>query len=579
MAVQVLMSRSLDFPLDLYFLGADRFGSIIPYLAHIFVLFGISSIWATAIIQYGLLSMSFLLITQIWGRQWRSLLLSIMLLLPIHQWHPQIIVGHVILQFIFFSLLYFWIYIKICEKENKDVLSWIVLLIIAGFIGLWSTEQTAVPFISVSIGLAIHFWRTKQLDWRTILVYFIGVASALFVLSTMKDLVPIPSGLDLHRLEFDADSFRHLGDQFINDLELIKRQPYGPIYALYKVGFAVLILFAWIHLLGAFRLKKLYGPREALPYIIGLSIIGLLIATLGSDWVQNRRFQVRYFIPLAFLNLLLITGIVGSIKKKIWATLVIIVVASSMISSLYHHYKVPYPNFLYNRADIAGQNMLGKASFLGSYWTSYVLASEIHEASIGTPHQDDHIRHEPSLIKVMQSDSIAIVANSWLRNGIPDSLDQFGVRLLRISDDLELGSVKYAFFKKERRLSEIPISDAALNRVDRQGHDSIGKYWTVKSQNTYFYESKHLFLEKGNYTILIEHRKLNGRADLLYMDAIHWAPGSTYDQQEKKLSNVWQKDTLNVHLNEDVGFFRLRLKSDSWSEIDLRPIQIIRNEP
>jgi len=308
-----------------------------------------------------------------------------------------------------------------------------------------------------------------------------------------------------------------------------------------------------------------------------LSIMTLFLVTLLSQWVQDRRYQIRYFLPIIFLSGFFAIYGIAKLRLRIFHFLLGTLALVGLIS-LYvdQHIRFDIPDWAYDPADLRDQDQIKESNILGSYWTSYVMAAQLGPGSLGTANDQEQVRHEPSVVKVMGSDTILVVGNRWLKSGIDTSLEQFGWKLRRIGQEEHLGKLYYAYFVKDRMINSYDlVSDCWSDHITSDSTNGYFRFHIEEARQVRIVERGRIYLEQGSYAIRIQGRTLTEKGKLL-VTARRGAPSSIYSDTVFDLKKSMQDFELTFNVDEAVGFFEFNISIKGTSDAELSSLELYK---
>lgn len=430
LGIHLLMAEDLSLPRDLYYRGQDRLGSLIPIVAHFFVLFGASALVAVSIAQYLLLAACFFFLRPFFQPPWQGILLAAALFMPNWAFLEQVLVGHPYIGHLFFLSGFLYLYFK--APLHNQALRFFLLALLA-CLALWASEMAVVNFLIFALVYRKKLFaalKQKQV-WISAGV---GTILGLTFLTTAK-----VSGT--HTANFYH--FLANGDQI---LVAIKRL-FGSVYeqAVFAGNKPPARFLFWVMFLLTVNVLMRRRRIPQLAKFFLLSATGMLVLVLLSYWPVINDYPLRYYTP-AFLQLLFFFILMGKNSSVLQKGLTITAVALSGYTGLYvlHNFSLEVDDRL-NREEMVHFTKLGKIGIIGSYWNTHAVDALSTEV-VATPYDGHYNRMYEKIPQVLAQDTIVIIRNGFLET-LPDSIVQFDRPLKRIGPIERLHEFEYAYYR------------------------------------------------------------------------------------------------------------------------------------
>ena len=498
-AIHVLMAYDLKLPDDLYYWGQDRLGSLIPIIGHIILkLFPLSPIEVISLVQYLIIAVGFLSFAALFKSIKSKIIFAIAWFLPLkcfseliqptHPYAPQftfIAIAIVAinrlaqinpktdqmkgeerttsmpasslspLPFTHLHLIKSTGLKEVLGEAKRQVL--IFISVASLFVSLWISELSLVTifllcFIALKSRLKVSFKETSllkikeitfKIDYNIFTVLFTSLIGISFLLYAKQHALPV--GV-YHQQVFN---------NFSQTLEVIDKLTNSFVRSIIfradNIFFSlpsILVLLLIVSLLYILYKKK---PSHRIDsqwmYLFFWNAILSFVLLIFSHWVYINESHLRYFtvvyVSCWVAALLFAETLTGITKKRIYAILALIAISSSFSLPSYV-FSINKPESKIDKAQEL--QTLGKVSFIGDYWTSYLICSVNPSLFDCTPHEKSAIRCSRCIPRALAAPTIYLVKEQWL-DSFPSHIDQFGVSLKKLGEERKIGGYTIAPYK------------------------------------------------------------------------------------------------------------------------------------
>lgn len=513
-AIHVLMAYDLKLPDDLYYWGQDRLGSLIPIIGHIILkLFPLSPIEVISLVQYLIIAVGFLSFAALFKSIKSKIIFAIAWFLPLNCFSELIQPTHpYALQFTFIAIAivainrldqinpktahmkgeerkisrqassllplpftHLHLIKSTCLKEvlgeaKRQVL--IFISVASLFVSLWISELSLVTifilcFIALKSRLKVSFKETSllkikeitfKIDYSLFTVLFTSLIGISFLLYAKQHATPV--GV-YHQQIFNS---------FSQTLEVIDKLTSSFVRAIIfradNIFFSlhsILVLLLIVYILYIIYNKKTSNRIDSQwMYLFLWNGILSFVLLIFSHWVYINEIHLRYFIVVYIscwvAALLFAETLTGITKKRIYAILALIAISSSFSLPSYV-FSINKPESKIDKAQEL--QTLGKVSFIGDYWTSYLICSVNPSLFDCTPHEKSAIRCSRCIPRVLAAPTIYLVKEQWL-DSFPSHIDQFGVTLKKLGEERKIGGYTIAPYKAMDNKDKVFSQDIKL---------------------------------------------------------------------------------------------------------------------
>lgn len=456
-AVVVLMIHDFNFPQDLYFWSANRFGSLIPLAGQFFYkILHFTPIQSEAITHYFLLLFGFLGYASLFKSNVVRLLFAVIWFFPplrmidvlkASQGEQYALIG---ISVFLINTLYARPIQQYHLKEN------ILLLLITGIFiaSVWVSDLAIITISIIVFIYTVRYRRGKSANNSfTILkkpeLYYIilgFIACALFIYYAKTNAVREENFYSFFDPKIILENFT-IFLSTIRDLFLFNiKEPFTSLYT-YLLLFIVLISIV-LH-----RKIRLAGHNVIWATIFILDLALVFIVILSSTWAYQNGVPRRYFVCsyISFwLAVLVILDHIQEIKFK-WL-LYGFVAVTVLLGGLgtFYNYKYISPGSLKPTIEIASEfKSLGKIGIISEYWNSYINAAPEPDNIKATPNDKSLVRKQSYIDSVFSQPQIYVIRDMWM-DFFPDTLEQFGYVLVKDGSEFRLGNCQVCQYKKTK---------------------------------------------------------------------------------------------------------------------------------
>lgn len=498
-AIQVIMIDHLKFPEDLYYMGQDRIGSIIPAMGWLFYQLGTSPLWAVTLTQTTI----FLIIGFVLIRLFKDPLLAfaglLILIFPLSAFEAQVLPGQPYPGHLFI------LFLAILAFRKYQLKSPIVFLFL-GF-GLWASEIfianiAAAGFIYLFAGPIklksknYGLWILRALLYSIpgFILYFIAKRTATTTDSnyTQSSVVePL---------------------QFVENLKLFLDHLYQYLsFSSHDIWMSISLWLFFILLLLTIPLL-LRQKFVSWSWFFILSGTLTVLAILLSEWAFRMGLPLRYF-SIGYLQILWglllcwddfqYSSRVQRAMKIFWLTNAGIIAISGLFTEGKFAGRAPGKLYADTTKKLAQQ--LETEGILGSYWHVYLTEAFNPEHITSLVNQEGINRDYAAMKRFLELDTITIIKNSFVDELSPVIYDH-GVYYYKTGPSRKIDDVEFAtYYKPENFLNEYSPSELLVN-YGLYSTDSAGKEYLhisadeFSGTNLVFY-GPYLTLPAGIYEV------------------------------------------------------------------------------
>jgi hypothetical protein len=446
-AVVVLMIHNFHLPQDLYYWGANRFGSLIPLIGQIFYrILHFSPLASESIVHYLLLIAGFIGFASLFKSRLTKIIFAIFWFLPpfrmidvlkFSQGEQYCLIGIAI-------LLLNKIYIRPIEKYGIKQFLALSLVTIFFILSVWVSDLAIatvliVLFIFISFFIKNNFGDFREKIFKKPELYFIisgFLIGALFIYYAKCHAVTTDNYYSFFDLKTISDSFL-LFKKSIGDILLFKaNEPFTSIYLYF-----VLVILGYVIL----NCRKIKYDKNNLKWflIFSIDLIAIFIIILSSKWALLNGIPRRYFVCnyISFWIAFLITIESFNALKyyKILMCTILITVFTGGLGTIYN-LKYIWPKTLTPMVKVVGEiKKLGNIGIIGDYWNSYIVSCPNPDLIKATPHDPYTVRNQDLVNEAFKQDKIYLIKDMWMES-FPDTITLFNHQLQRKGSQFLLGN-------------------------------------------------------------------------------------------------------------------------------------------
>lgn len=488
-AIHILMAYDFRVPDDLYYWGQNRLGSVVPMLGNLLLkVLPISPALAVSYVQHSLLLIGFLGFASLFKQSIPKVIFALAWFLPLDNFDALVKIGQPYgSQFAFIGLGVAALNQLIRHPERYLRLKRQVLITSATmslFISLWISDFSVVFLFLLLLALLCLCYLNRSIlihphqsdpPPSSFTQYPITRPDGLNILisSSLSILFIIYAKLTATR----ADKSYLVINTIAQIFEVINRLMNHYLKTLtFQVGdvflsiHAVLVLILVGYLLYLLVIQKTAVKARLTEWFYlftASAVLGFMLLT-ALRWTydhENLRYYTFVYVMGWLAVLLLVESFSSITAKKTYLLLILIALTSSLSLS-------PSTYRLANRQPtlqkLAEMQTLGKAGFIGDYWTSYLICSAnpalfdctrydrngAKQPRCLPPRQKQrkfgHVRCRRCADKVLQSDNIYLIKDKWLDN-FPAEIQQFGQCLIQVGEPQTLASYTLARYQKRSK--------------------------------------------------------------------------------------------------------------------------------
>jgi hypothetical protein len=450
-AIHILMANDFSIPDNLYFWGQDRLGSLIPLLSFIIVkLTGLSAITAVTFIQYIILFIGFLCISQLIKKTEIKILLAVLWFIP-----PLVFIDFILIAQAFGIQL--------------SLLAISILL----FNKLQSISIKAYRYhffiFTLSVTLILAVWVSDIAFFSSILIALMGLFSFLELQSEKKYIkikrknifresgfyhfmfwvlvglafITYSKNTATPDTRYSNNAFQNAKSFFqgisltlekISDVFTFKYELNIFLGIFFWIAIIIIIILIFNHKHSS---KSNNKTRKWFWFFLIHGMITLLIV-YTSKWVYTNGMSRRYFVLpyISFAIAILLYLDNRKIRQLYLYSIIVLLGLSSLISSTLPLY---YPKKLNSRYEqIKAFDQLKEAGIISEYWNSYVSSVANPKNILATPHDSAYVRNPELAQAVLKQKKIYLIKDLWLEE-FPEATEQFDHFLKKTGEPFQLG--------------------------------------------------------------------------------------------------------------------------------------------
>lgn len=476
-AIHILMAYDLELPDDLYFWGQNRLGSLLPILSHLVLTIApIQPVIIVSIVGYALLLIGFFAFTSLFKNALLKLIFALIWFLPLQPFNEL----NVISQPYGPQIAAIGVAVALTNRFlTQSTSGFRRQILIAGitaslFISLWVSDFSALTILIFGIVVLISlykqnaasnakFFSLKRLGLTPVdlinlaIVSVIGMAFILYAKDNASGRSTSYATFNTWwEIQFILDK---LLNSFINTITF-KGNWFLGIHAI-----LVIILIFYVSYLSLIKRREEPFTVSQWTYLFFANATIGMILLVCLYWVYRNGVNFRYFtivyVSFWLAALFFAQGLNGTTAKRMSLFLLII----AIVSTLSMHSRV----FAFDRGVLSKIQQLqpiqtlGKAGFIGDYWTSYILCT-VNPAQLNctpydrkgftpclqdpeTQEQVGRTRCRRCIRKVLNSESIYLIREKWL-GAFPDQIQQFKTCLVKAGEPIKLSGYTVAPYRK-----------------------------------------------------------------------------------------------------------------------------------
>lgn len=438
-AIQIIMIDHLRLPHDLYFMGQDRIGSILPFIGWLFYQLGFSPIMAMALTQCLLFMVVAIILFSLFQKRTLAWAAIIILVFPLPEFDHQVMPGqpypgHLLI--LFLAILVF----KKSGWKNP------VYFLFLGF-GIWASGLFAANILAglIIVGFSIKAWYSKRFNTFWIIKGMLWSIPGFALLWWAKITATTTDS------NYTQSSWVG-GDQLLENLGrfktlILERATFQHPDLGMGIAFWLFILLAILS--GRPLLKQKISSWSWFFILSGFITAASIIF---SEWAYRMGLPLRYF-SIAYLQILwgiLLALDKAETKSKSMVTSLVVLnaltISLSGIISQHAAWRNPHGRIRVQDAYALSKN-LQTEGVLGSYWTVYLIEA-FHPEEISAMVDENGINRDYDAMKhFLQLDSVTIIQNAYLAQ-LADSVYDHGVYYRKAGPVKKAGELESAVYYK-----------------------------------------------------------------------------------------------------------------------------------
>ncbi len=554
-AIQVIMIDHLKFPDDLYYMGQDRIGSIVPGIGWLFYQVGASAIWAVTFTQLFIFLVAGLVLSRLFKNPLIACLALVVMLFPVSEYESQVLSGHPYLGHVFILFLAIWFFKKY-GLENP------VWMIFAGM-GVWASGIFAANIAAAGlIYLFSGHIRFKTIKyWKWVALAAVWAVPGLALLMWAKKTATTTDSNYTNSSFVDGEQLSGNLQTFFSDLwHFISFEHPDP--RLSMAFWALLLLMAisvWV------VIKN--GIKSWSGFFL-LSGFITIAAILLSEWAFRMGLPRRYF-SIAYIQL--IWGLMlawdkaeaSSLRKFAIITMAACVgfSASSGLLSRGEFWR-EVPDRLYANSARKLAASIKTEGILGNYWYVY-LTEAFRPAELTSLVEINGINRDyAAMKKFVNLDTITIIKNSFLAE-LTDTVYDHGVVYIKSGATQKVDNVEFAeYYKTGPFKSAYSFTDLNINYGDKdtneRGQATIRFSPENFTGNNFAVYGPYLTLAEGTYRACFDIEAKGDIGPEAFLDIIKRGGQLKQVQLIDNPKNPCLEFTLEepaIHIEMRVGYF------------------------
>lgn len=561
-AIHIIMIDHLSFSKDLYYMGQDRIGSVVPALGWVFYQFGISSIWSVSLVQVLIFGITGLVMLSLFKKKWLGLLAIIALLFPSAAFQEQVMPGQPYAGHLLILSVTIFLFRKVGLKIP-------LFLLLAG-VGLWASDLFAA---NIATAFVLYFF-SGQLKFRE-KSWWLWLAGAI--------VLSIPGFWLRHYAKLTStttdpnytQSFLATPMEFLSNTEKLILLLWE--YLSFEAGDFLASVGTWLFGLMALLilLQSIQKPKPSWASFFLLSGIFTIGAILVSEWAFRMGLPIRYFsigVLQILWGILLATDERLEFGAKRTAIASLMIVAFAFSGLLEEGKFVGHkPGKLYASTVKEVANRIKTEGLLGSYWHVY-LVEAFHPTELTSVVIEPGINRDYDAMKrFTELDTITVIRDISQGELEPELYDH-GVYYIKagktqVVDNLQFGKYyRSQNFKSFYNPYELSINSA----MPLVGDSTVIFNPHSFDQNSYMLGGPYLTLPAGTYQVCftVETDSLPDPAIYLYAHSRRGLLDQSY------LHTVIDNPCFEVKLKEAEIDFQFGMTYYGKGEIKFRGVRL-----
>lgn len=385
-AIQALMIKDFHWPDDSYYWGQNRLGSLLPLVScPIYFLFNFHPIWIVSIVNYCMLSISWVIISTYFNNNFSKLLLLLVIFFPHPTYQAIFHVAHPYPQQIFCITLSIAFNSRIIntltnhQHFNAREYVFLFLSILSAILGCWVSELTVVYFVFIVFyalldndirnALFIKGFKPTKNGFRIIIYSTVLLLLGLFwILDLKHNITPDPT-YD----KFFINTKEQLTNQFYYFFKQLKdvaflRNHHSIFECLFYYNVFSMVTFnsIWLRVNTASAYKPMIKA-------IGYTLIFASILLFFSSWNYRSQFDPKYFTLLyvyVFVLIALSLNYYNDFLRVIIFVSLSLSILIPCIDIASNQYSSSSVFTLYGKA-----KEVPKGTLVANYWDAYKIAA------------------------------------------------------------------------------------------------------------------------------------------------------------------------------------------------------------
>jgi hypothetical protein len=471
-AVVPLMIYDFHFPHDLYYWGANRFGSLIPLIGQVFYrIFLLTPLTSEAITHYLLLILGFWGFSSLFKSKLSKIIFGIIWFLP-----PLRMIDILKLsqgeQYCLIGMAIYYI-----NKLNENIINkyslknhiYLMLVTLLMILSVWVSDLAVITIFILLLVHLIYFVKIHKNKTINVIskfpeFYYIFsgiILCTLFIYFAKSHALSENNYYDFFEVKIFINSFKIFIKSIIDLLLFNANEPYTSLYT-------YCIILILIYLAVIYWKVKFSNFSLKWSIIFAIDLLSVFVVILSSKWSYLNGVPRRYFVCsyISFWIVLLLTleNINElKIKKSIHFVVLIVTLLGGLGTIL--SYKYVWSKTTKPMVEIVKEfEKLGKIGVIADYWNSYIISVNDPENIKATPHDKSNVRNQNLVDEVFKQPNLYVIKDIWMKS-FPDTLEQFGYVLLKEGDQFKMGGCDVCKYQKIKMNKYFPLAKMKYNKA------------------------------------------------------------------------------------------------------------------
>lgn len=570
--VHIIMGAHFDFSNSLYYWGQDRLGSIQPMLVwFLSKLFPINYFFVSALLLYLINGLAVFTIT----KQIENIICQFALILMWFFPPPVFREIQCLAQPYPAQLLMIGLMLLVLNK--KKFLSYHTSLLATSLgLAIWISELSIVPGFLLLILYLVRLIKQEQWNKKTLFIHFFSFIIPITLCSLL--ILYAKS----HSVKTEGYNTLLSMDETIAGIKGHINWIIGMFRDRLLLGIIqiVLLLVTAASLL-YFFLRKLLTKTRPINYtviILFLSVVITCILIYSSLWVKLNGFPSRYWVFTFYLFLTGSALVISELKNKILIGLFFIWGIVQTISSIRYatdKNDTVFTDFTYS--ELQAYKNLGKAGFIGDYWSAYVIGAMDPENYYAISQDYLPIRNAFEVDSVFKQPHLYLIKENFLEN-FPETFRTHGVYLKKSGEPFAPGRLTLCKYERIKESADYYTPDKLSSRYTDKttgGKVIINKFNAKLNDFAIF--GPFGTLNPGKYKVRIDIMHVNGGGNLVADVSASWGT-KLFCKSEFNSDKIPEKGIeMNFELTEVTKDFEFRIYIIGEASYEFSGIELVRS--